>query len=107
MYLQSEESHVWKSATGRDTSTLQANFYYNFPQGQQVAFSPAHSGQGPLGGVYHPTQTTGAPSTVQSLPQQSQAIIGSAESVFPPGATYQQPHSQINWNSRFLNRENI
>lgn len=85
-------------------STLQANVFYNLPQGQQVAYSP---GQGPLSGMYHLTQTTGAPTTFQPLPQQSVAIAGSVESVVPPTCTYQQPHSQINWNTKSLNRENI
>ncbi|KAL3508342.1 hypothetical protein ACH5RR_027743 [Cinchona calisaya] len=104
---QNEESQVWTSATGQDMSTLQATFFYNYPQGQQVAYSPAYSGQGPLGGMSHLTQTTGAPTTVQSLPQQSQAVAGSVEPVVPSTGTYQQPHSQINWNSKLFNRENI
>ncbi|XP_027170064.1 GBF-interacting protein 1-like isoform X2 [Coffea eugenioides] len=101
---QSEEPHVWTSAPGRDMSTLQANIFYNFPQGQHLAYSP---GQGPLSGVYHFAQTTGAPTTVQSLAQQPQAVAGSVESVVDPTGTYQQPHSMINWNTKFLNRENV
>lgn len=109
-FLQNEEPLVWTSAQGRDLQALQGNFFYNFPQGQQVNFSPAHSGQGPLAaGMYHLPPTTAAPSMVQSLPpQHSQALVApSVESVVPPSGTYQQPHSQINWNPKLLNRENI
>lgn len=104
LYLQNEEPHVWPSAPARDLSTLQANISYNFPQGQQVAYSP---GQGPLSGTYHLTQTAGAPINVQSLPQQSHSVAGSVESVVPPTGTYQQLPSQTNWNTKIVNRENI
>lgn len=104
LYLQKEESHIWTAAHGRDMSALQANFFYNFAQGQQVTFLP---GQGPYGGMYPLTAPATAPSIVQSLPQRSQATSPAVESAVPPPNTHQQPHSQINWNPKLLNRENI
>ncbi|CAI9756803.1 unnamed protein product [Fraxinus pennsylvanica] len=72
---QNEESHAWTSAPGQDMSTLQANVFYNIPQGQHSIF-PLQVGHGTFPGIYHPTQTVSIPSTLQSLPQQSQAVAG-------------------------------
>lgn len=104
--LQNEEPHVWTSATGRDLSMLPANYFYNLPQAQQVAFPPAHSTHGSFSGIYHPSQSVATPSNIQSLPQQTQAVGGSVDAL-PPSGAHQQLQSQITWNSTFLNRENI
>ncbi|PIN09743.1 hypothetical protein CDL12_17673 [Handroanthus impetiginosus] len=118
---QNEDLHVLSAASGRDISALQANMFYNFPQGQAVAFSPAQVGQNSFPGIYHPTQSMSSPSLVQSL-QQSQPTGGTIESIVPPLSSYPQPqlqsqpqlrplpqqqYGQMNWNKKFLNRENI
>ncbi|XP_019196963.1 PREDICTED: GBF-interacting protein 1-like isoform X2 [Ipomoea nil] len=104
---QNEEPHVWTSATGRDLSMLpQANYFYNLPQAQQMAFPPGHSTHGSFPGIYHPSQSVATPSNIQSLPQQTQAVGGSVDAL-PPSGAHQQLQPQMNWNSTFLNRENI
>uniref|UniRef100_A0A5B7BJ76 Putative RNA polymerase II degradation factor 1 isoform X3 n=1 Tax=Davidia involucrata TaxID=16924 RepID=A0A5B7BJ76_DAVIN len=67
MAQQSEGSLVWFPPSRRDISTLQANSFYNLPQGQHVTFSPAQAGHGPFTGIYHPAQTMAAPSTAHTL----------------------------------------
>lgn len=104
LYSQIEDSHVWSTAPGRDLSALPTNFFYNFPQVQQVTLPP---GQGPFGGIYPLTAPTAPPSIVQSLHQHSQATSPAVESVVPPPSNHQLPHSQINWNPKLLNRETI
>nr|GMC53411.1 GBF-interacting protein 1-like isoform X1 [Ipomoea batatas] len=104
---QNEEAHVRASATGRgDLSMLPANYFYNLPQAQQMAFPPAHSAHGSFPGIYHPSQSVATPSNIQSLPQQTQAVGGSVDAL-PPSGAHQQLQPQLNWNSTFLNRENI
>ncbi|CAH9063984.1 unnamed protein product [Cuscuta epithymum] len=101
---QNEEPHVWTSATGRELSMVPpANYFYNLPHAQQVAFSPAaHSTHGPFSSIYHPSQPIANPLSIQS--QRTQAVGGSVDAL-PPGP-HQQLQHQINWNAAFLNREN-
>ncbi|XP_011095579.1 GBF-interacting protein 1-like [Sesamum indicum] len=117
---QNEDLHILTSASGRDVSALQANVFYNLPQGHPLAFSPAQVGHNSFPGIYHPTQSMSTPSLVQSL-QQSQPTGGSVESIIPPLSSYPQPqlqpqpqllplpqqYGQMNWNQKLLNRENI
>ncbi|KAI3456789.1 hypothetical protein Pfo_013452 [Paulownia fortunei] len=71
---QNEDLHVLTSASGRDTSALQANVFYNLPQGQPVAFSPAQVGHNSFPCIYDPPRSMSTPSLVQSL-QQSQPTV--------------------------------
>ncbi|KAL0306229.1 UNVERIFIED_CONTAM: GBF-interacting protein 1 [Sesamum radiatum] len=118
---QNEDLHILTSASGRDISALQANVFYNLPQGHPLAFSPAQVGHNSFPGIYHPTQSMSTPSLVQSL-QQSQPTGGTVESIIPPLTSYPQPqlqpqpqllplpqqqYGQMNWNQKLLNRENI
>ncbi|KAK4439679.1 GBF-interacting protein 1 [Sesamum alatum] len=118
---QNEDLHILTSASGRDISALQANVFYNLPQGHPLAFSPAQVGHSSFPGIYHPTQSMSTPSLVQSL-QQSQPTGGTVESIIPPLSSYPQPqlqpqpqllplpqqqYGQMNWNQKLLNRENI
>ncbi|KAL0443255.1 UNVERIFIED_CONTAM: hypothetical protein Slati_2048200 [Sesamum latifolium] len=118
---QNEDLHILTSASGRDISALQANVFYNLPQGHPLAFSAAQVGHNSFPGIYHPTQSMSTPSLVQSL-QQSQATGGTVESIIPPLSSYPQPqlqpqpqllplpqqqYGQMNWNQKLLNRENI
>ncbi|KAL2475978.1 GBF-interacting protein 1-like [Abeliophyllum distichum] len=102
---QNEDSHAWTSAPGRDMTTLQANVFYNLPQGQHSVFPPSHVGHGTFPGIYHPTQTISAPSTLQSLPQQSQAVAGPLGAYPQPRLQPQQQpqHAQMNWNPKLVN----
>lgn len=98
---QSEGSAVWIHASGREISSLPANFY-NLPhQGQHVTFAPTQAGQGTFAGMYHPTQTVTA-ATVHPLLQQSQAIPGAVDMVGATASVYQQPqHPQLNWPNNY------
>ncbi|CAH9076171.1 unnamed protein product [Cuscuta europaea] len=102
---QNEEPHVWTSASGRDLSMVPpANYFYNLPHAQQVAFSPAaHSTHGPFSSIYHPSQPIANSLSIQS--QRTQAVGGSVDAL-PPSGPRQQLQHQINWNAAFLNREN-
>lgn len=104
--MQNEDSHFRTSATGRDLSMLQANYFYNFPQDQQVGFAPAHSANSSFPGI-NPSQTIAVPSNVQPLAQQPQTVTGSVESDLPTSGARQQPQANINWNNKLLNRKNI
>ncbi|OIT02241.1 PREDICTED: GBF-interacting protein 1-like isoform X1 [Nicotiana attenuata] len=106
MQKQNEDSHFRTSAPGRDLSMLQANYFYNFPQDQQVGFAPAHSANSSFPGI-NPSQTIAVPSNVQPLVQQPQTVTGSVESDLPTSGACQQPQANIHWNNKLLNRENI
>lgn len=104
---QNEEGHGWTPTPGRDLSTLPPNYFYNVPPGHHMAFPPPHSTHGPpFPGVYHLNQAhpMPAPSSLQSFSQQPQAAGGAMEYAVPSS---QLPHSQINWNNKLLNKENI
>ncbi|KAL9261880.1 GBF-interacting protein 1-like protein [Drosera capensis] len=87
---QSEGSAVWVAAPGCDFSGLQANTFYNLPQGQHVIFTPSQGAQATFAGIYHPLQALQA-AAVHPLLQQSQAMPGAVEMVSPTAAVYQQP----------------
>ncbi|GAB2215106.1 hypothetical protein Drorol1_Dr00019481 [Drosera rotundifolia] len=98
---QSEGSAVWVAAPGRDFSGLQANTFYNLPQGQHVTFTPSQGPQATFAGIYHPLQALQA-AAVHPLLQQSQAMPGAVEMVSPTAAVYQQPQlAQVNWPNNF------
>lgn len=98
---QSEGSAVWVAAPGHDFSGLQANTFYNLPQGQHVTFTPSQGPQATFAGIYHPLQALQA-SAVHPLLQQSQAMPGAVEMVSPTVAVYQQPQlAQVNWPNSF------
>ncbi|KAK6230057.1 hypothetical protein QUC31_001575 [Theobroma cacao] len=98
-----EGSALWMPAPGQDLSNLQVNSLYNLSlHGQQVPFSPAQAGHGAFAGLYQSPQTMAAPSNVNTLLQQSQAMAAAVETVGPPTGAYQQPqHAQINWNTNY------
>ncbi|GAA0175775.1 hypothetical protein LIER_28887 [Lithospermum erythrorhizon] len=103
---QSEEPHTWTTTPGRDQSALPPNYYYNVPPGHHFAFPP-HSTHGPpFPGVYHLNQgqPLPAPSSLQSFSQQPQAAGRAIEFGVPSS---QLPHSQINWNNKLSNKENL
>ncbi|XP_077217604.1 uncharacterized protein LOC143851971 isoform X2 [Tasmannia lanceolata] len=90
---QSEGSGVWIHAPVRDISGgLQANSFYNLPQGQQLTFAP------PFPAIYPPAQALAPP-----LLPQSQTMAGGVEMVGPPAAVYQQQpqRAQINWANNY------
>lgn len=99
MVMQGELS-AWQ---GQDLSSLQLNSLYHLhSQGQHLAFSPPQAGHGPFSGIYPPVQAMAAPSTVNPLLQQSQAMSAAVETVGPPSVAYQQPQlGQVNWNSSY------
>ena len=103
IWLQNEGSALWMPAPGQDLSNLQVNSLYNPSlHGQQVPFSPAQAGHGAFGGLYQSPQTMAAPSNVNTLLQQSQAMAAAVETVGLPTGAYQQPQlAQINWNTNY------
>lgn len=97
---------------------LPANVFYNPPQGQPFAYSPAQMGHNSYPGIYHPTQGMSTQSLVHQPLQQCQRIGGAVEPILPPLNSYpqtqtqllplpQQQYGQMNWNKKLLNRENI
>ncbi|XWS27698.1 hypothetical protein CRYUN_Cryun25bG0003500 [Craigia yunnanensis] len=107
---QLKENHIYTtgplnegSALWQDLSNLQVNSLYNLAlHGQQVAFSPALAGHGAFAGLYQSPQTMAAPSNVNTLLQQSQAMAAAVETVGLPTGAYQQPQlAQINWNTNY------
>lgn len=101
--FQNEDLHAL-----RDPSNLQTNVMYNMPQGQAMAFQAGHNSY--AGMYHHPSQTMQTRSLVQS---QSPPM----EPTVPPLASYSQAQPQllplpqqyghVNWNQKFLNRENV
>nr|XP_043620957.1 GBF-interacting protein 1-like [Erigeron canadensis] len=98
---QVDDAQVWGPAGGRDAPILVPNYFYNFPQGQHMAFSPLHAG------LYHSSQTITAQSTVGPLVYQSPSTSGNIELVVQPPGSHQQSQyaPQINSNSALPNRE--
>ncbi|OMP06939.1 UBA-like protein [Corchorus olitorius] len=98
-----EGSAIWMAAAGQDLSNLQVNSLYNLSlHGQQVPFSPAQAGHGAFAGLYQSPQTMAAPSNVNTLLQQSQAMGAAVENVGPPAGAYQQLQiGQNNWNTNY------
>ncbi|CAK7324477.1 unnamed protein product [Dovyalis caffra] len=79
------EVSSWIPPPGQDISSLQlSSLYHLHPQGQHLAFSPQQAGHGAYPGIYPPLQTMAAPSTVNQLVQQSQAMPATVEPVIPP-----------------------
>ncbi|XP_074591422.1 GBF-interacting protein 1-like [Curcuma longa] len=97
---QSEGPPVWIPAAGRDISSLQANSFYNIPQGQHITFTPTQAGHGAFSGIYPPTPAV--PNSVHPLLQQSQTVAGAVEMLAPPTGVYQQTQrAQINWTNNY------
>ncbi|XP_022716699.1 GBF-interacting protein 1-like isoform X2 [Durio zibethinus] len=81
-------------------SQLKENHIYT--TGPMVPFSPAQAGHGAFAGLYQSPQTMAAPSNVNTLLQQSQAMAAAVGTVGPPTGAYQQPQlAQINWNTNY------
>ncbi|XP_076922411.1 GBF-interacting protein 1-like [Bidens hawaiensis] len=81
---QSEGSGVWMAAPGRDMSGVQANSFYNIPQG----------GHGTFASIYHHPAQPVTTSAVHPLLQQSQILAG-------PGVDMAGPTPQINWPNNY------
>lgn len=94
IYLQSEGSGVWMAAPGRDISGLQANSFYNIPQGGQVAYMPTQVSHGTFASLYHHPAQPVTTSAVHPLLQQSQTLAG-------PGVDMVGPTPQINWPNNY------
>ncbi|KAK1431087.1 hypothetical protein QVD17_14308 [Tagetes erecta] len=96
---QSEGSGVWIAAPGRDISGLQANSFYNLPQGGQVAYTPTQAAHATFASIYQPVTTT----PVHPLLQQPQTMAGGVDMVGPTSTVYQQPlpPPQINWPNNY------
>ncbi|KAI3675127.1 hypothetical protein L1987_84711 [Smallanthus sonchifolius] len=91
---QSEGSGVWMTAPGRDMSGLQANSFYNIPQGGQVAYTPTQASHGTFASIYHHPAQPATTSAVHPLLQQSQTLAG-------PGVDMVGPTPQINWPNNY------
>ncbi|KAK9075529.1 hypothetical protein SSX86_003853 [Deinandra increscens subsp. villosa] len=91
---QSEGSGVWMAAPGRDMSGLQANSFYNIPQGGQVAYTPTQGNHGPFPSIYHHPVQPVTTSAVHPLLQQSQTLAGA-------GVDMVVPTPQINWPNNY------
>ncbi|KAI3786414.1 hypothetical protein L1987_40067 [Smallanthus sonchifolius] len=89
----SEGSGVWLTAPGRDMSGLQANSFYNIPQGGQVSYTPTQASHGSFASIYHPAQPV-TTSAVHPLLQQSQTLAGAGFDMVPPSP-------QINWPNNY------
>lgn len=100
MMQQSEGSTVWIPTPGRDIIGLQANPFYNLPQGQHVAFTPTQAGHAAFPGIFHPTQM--ASTAIHPLLHQSQSVAGAVDmvnhqtGVYPPSQ-----RSPINWANNY------
>ncbi|XP_015577034.1 GBF-interacting protein 1 isoform X1 [Ricinus communis] len=94
---------AWISPPGQDVSSLHLNTLYHLnPHGQHLAFPHAQPGPSPFPGIYPQMQTIAAPSTVNPILHQSQALSATAETVGPASGAYQQPQlAQLNWNSSY------
>ncbi|XP_071725715.1 uncharacterized protein [Rutidosis leptorrhynchoides] len=77
---QGEDPQVWAPVAGRDVPNVLPNYFYNFPHGQHMAFSP---------GLYYSSQTMTA--TVQPLLYPAHSSFGPVETMVQPPASYQQP----------------
>ncbi|KAJ0801484.1 putative GBF-interacting protein [Helianthus annuus] len=96
---QSEGSGVWIAAPGRDISGMQANSFYNLPQGGQVAYTPTQAAHATFASIYQPVTTT----PIHPLLQQPQTMAGGVDMVGPASTVYQQPPQppQINWPNNY------
>ncbi|XP_038686359.1 GBF-interacting protein 1-like isoform X3 [Tripterygium wilfordii] len=101
--LGEEGSGVWIHAPSQDISSLQVNPLYSLPQNGQIAFSPAQASHSTFAGIYQPSLTMTAPSTVNPLLQPSQAVAATVEPVGPAPGAYQQPSqlAHVNWNPSY------
>ncbi|XP_044473576.1 GBF-interacting protein 1-like isoform X2 [Mangifera indica] len=99
----SEGSGVWIPSAGHDLSNMQINPLYNLAlQGQHIAFAPAQAGHNAFPGIYQPAQTLAAPSNVNPLLQQSQAMAAAVETMALPSGAYQHSQvAQVNWNPSY------
>lgn len=81
---------------------MQLNPLYNLTlQGQHIAFAP-QTGHGAFPGVYQPAQTLAAPSNVNPLLQQTQAMTAAVDTMAPSSGAFQQPQlAQMNWNPSY------
>ncbi|GER32828.1 hypothetical protein STAS_08919 [Striga asiatica] len=71
-----DNSHLVSGASGRDTSVLQSNVFYNLPHGLSMGFPPSFAG------IYHPSQSMSA-STHHS--QSTESIVSYPQlPQFPP-----------------------
>lgn len=79
-----------------------------------MAFQAAQVGHNSYPGIYHPSQSM----PTQSLVQAQQPTGAALEPTVLPLASYSQPqpqllplpqqqYGQMNWNQKFLNRENV
>ncbi|KAK9056827.1 hypothetical protein SSX86_024191 [Deinandra increscens subsp. villosa] len=91
---QSEGSGVWMAAPGRDMSGLQANTFYNIPQGGQVAYPPPQASHGSFASLYHHPAQPVTTTAVHPLLQHSQTPSG-------PGVDMMGPTPQINWPNNY------
>lgn len=96
------DGSVWIHTAGQDLSNMQLNPLYNLTlQGQHIAFAP-QTGHGAFPGVYQPAQTLAAPSNVNPLLQQTQAMTAAVDTMVPSSGAYQQPQlAQMNWNPSY------
>ncbi|KAH9804332.1 Flocculation protein [Citrus sinensis] len=96
------DGSVYITAPGQDLSNMQLNPLYNLTlQGQHIAFAPQTS-HGAFPGVYQSAQTLAAPSNVNPLLQQTQAMTAAVDTMGPPSGAYQQPQlAQMNWNPSY------